>query len=198
MAFRRNAFCLLTEETARLQILAQLRTGFPDSDNFPFSPLPNMACDDQVTSMFKRTFHRSVNRYSNGPHRPLRTLAITLVAVFSVVAVGFPRLAAEQTLRPNVLLIMADDLGYSDLGCYGGEIQTPHLDSLAKNGLRFTQFYNTARCWPTRAMLMTGFYAQQVRRDALPGGGFTTAIKPYVLVIGNWLLRKASRGNFTT
>ncbi|MDA0725874.1 MAG: sulfatase-like hydrolase/transferase, partial [Verrucomicrobia bacterium] len=49
---------------------------------------------------------------------------------------------------PNVLLIMADDLGYSDLGCYGGEIETPHLDELAKNGLRFTQFYNTARCWP--------------------------------------------------
>ena len=70
---------------------------------------------------------------------------------------------------PNVLLIMADDLGYSDLGCYGGEIATPHLDGLAANGLRFTQFYNTARCWPTRAALLTGYYAQQVRRDTLPG-----------------------------
>ena len=70
---------------------------------------------------------------------------------------------------PNVLLIMADDMGYSDLGCYGGEIETPHLDELAKNGLRFTQFYNTARCWPTRAALLTGYYAQQVRRDRLPG-----------------------------
>ncbi|MAG94549.1 MAG: arylsulfatase [Planctomycetaceae bacterium] len=70
---------------------------------------------------------------------------------------------------PNVLLIMADDLGFSDLGCYGGEIETPHLDALAKNGLRFTQFYNTARCWPTRAALLTGYYAQQVRRDTLPG-----------------------------
>ena len=48
--------------------------------------------------------------------------------------------------RPNILLILADDLGYSDLGCYGGDIQTPNLDGLAKNGLRFTQFYNTARC----------------------------------------------------
>ncbi len=71
--------------------------------------------------------------------------------------------------KPNVLLILADDLGYSDLGCYGGEIETPNLDSIAKNGLQFTQFYNTARCWPTRGALMTGFYAQQIRRDSLPG-----------------------------
>ena len=71
--------------------------------------------------------------------------------------------------RPNVLLIMADDLGFSDLGCYGGEIETPNLDGLAAGGLRFTQFYNTARCWPTRAALLTGYYAQQVRRDTLPG-----------------------------
>jgi arylsulfatase A-like enzyme len=68
-----------------------------------------------------------------------------------------------------LIFILADDLGYSDLGCYGGEIETPHLDSLAKNGLRFTQFYNTARCWPTRGALLTGYYAQQIRRDALPG-----------------------------
>lgn len=76
--------------------------------------------------------------------------------------------------RPNILIILADDLGYSDLGCYGGEIQTPHLDKLAKNGLRFTQAYNTTRCWPSRAALLTGYYAQQVNRDKLPtlqGGG---------------------------
>jgi arylsulfatase len=70
---------------------------------------------------------------------------------------------------PNVLLILADDLGYSDVGCYGGEIETPHLDRLAANGLQFTQFYNTARCWPTRAAILTGYYAQQVRRDKIPG-----------------------------
>ncbi len=70
--------------------------------------------------------------------------------------------------RPNVLVILADDLGFSDLGCYGGEVATPHLDELAANGLRFTQFYNTARCWPTRAALLTGYYAQQVRRDTIP------------------------------
>lgn len=87
--------------------------------------------------------------------------------------------------KPNVLLILADDLGYSDLGCYGSEIDTPHLDALATDGLRFTQFYNTARCWPTRAAILTGYYAQQVGRDALPdvsgtgrGGGGARNSRP--------------------
>ncbi|MEE9369843.1 MAG: arylsulfatase [Sedimentisphaerales bacterium] len=71
--------------------------------------------------------------------------------------------------RPNIVLIMADDMGYSDLGCYGGEIQTPNLDKLAADGLRFTQFYNTARCCPTRASLMTGLYPHQT------GMGWMTA-----------------------
>lgn len=70
--------------------------------------------------------------------------------------------------KPNIVFILADDLGYSDPGCYGGEIKTPNLDSLAKSGLRFTQFYNTTRCWPTRGALLTGYYAQQIHRDALP------------------------------
>ncbi len=77
--------------------------------------------------------------------------------------------AAPAASRPNVVVILADDLGFSDLGCYGGEIATPNLDRLAADGLRFTQFYNTARCWPSRAALLTGYYAQQVRRDTLPG-----------------------------
>ncbi len=76
---------------------------------------------------------------------------------------------AATAKTPNVLLILADDLGYSDLGCYGGEIATPNLDRLAANGLRFTQFYNTARCWPTRGAMLTGYYAQQIRRDKIPG-----------------------------
>lgn len=76
---------------------------------------------------------------------------------------------AADPPRPNILVLFADDMGYSDLGCYGGEIATPNLDGLAKNGLRFTQFYNTARCWPSRAALLTGYYAQQVRRDTVPG-----------------------------
>lgn len=63
--------------------------------------------------------------------------------------------------QPNIILIMSDDMGWSDIGCYGGEIQTPHLDALAKDGIRFTQFYNTGRCCPTRASLLTGLYPHQ-------------------------------------
>lgn len=71
--------------------------------------------------------------------------------------------------KPNILFILADDLGYSDLGSYGGEIQTNNLDALATSGLRFTSFYNNGRCWPSRASLLTGYHAQQIRRDKLPG-----------------------------
>ncbi|RMH61304.1 MAG: arylsulfatase [Bacteroidetes bacterium] len=63
--------------------------------------------------------------------------------------------------RPNIVIILADDLGYSDIGAYGGEVRTPHLDALAQNGVRFTQFYNAARCCPTRASLLTGLYPHQ-------------------------------------
>ncbi|OWK37506.1 Choline-sulfatase [Fimbriiglobus ruber] len=86
-----------------------------------------------------------------------------------VLLVAVLRVPAAEPTKPNVLLILADDLGFSDVGCYGGEIDTPNLDALAKDGLRFTQFYNTARCWPTRAAILTGYYAQQVRRDTVPG-----------------------------
>ena len=83
--------------------------------------------------------------------------------------------------KPNIVVILVDDMGYSDLGCYGSEINTPNLDRLAAGGVRFTQFYNTARCCPTRASLLTGLYPHQAgvghmtdaRRDAdgkpLPG-----------------------------
>jgi len=60
--------------------------------------------------------------------------------------------------QPNIVLIMLDDMGYSDLGCYGGEIQTPNIDKLARNGVRFSQFYNSGRCCPTRASMLTGLY----------------------------------------
>jgi arylsulfatase A-like enzyme len=63
--------------------------------------------------------------------------------------------------KPNIILIMSDDMGYSDVGCYGGEIETPHLDRLAAQGLRFTQFYNAARCCPTRASVLTGLYPHE-------------------------------------
>jgi arylsulfatase len=76
--------------------------------------------------------------------------------------------------RPNILLILVDDMGYSDLGCYGGEMDTPAIDRLASNGLRYAQFYNSARCWPTRAALLSGYYPQQINRDSVldvKGGG---------------------------
>ncbi|RAJ10227.1 arylsulfatase [Arenibacter echinorum] len=100
----------------------------------------------------------------------IKILAISSIAIF---ALGFGlrdtiwskkvetiSMLKEQN-RPNIILIMADDMGYSDIGCYGGEIKTPNLDNLAANGLRFSQFYNTSRCCPTRASLLTGLYPAQ-------------------------------------
>ncbi len=102
----------------------------------------------------------------------LHTIAtFILTGLLASLSTGDCICASETTFKsvPNIVLILADDLGYSDLGCYGAEIETPHLDGLAANGLRFTQFYNTARCWPTRGALLTGYYAQQIRRDSVPG-----------------------------
>jgi arylsulfatase A-like enzyme len=89
--------------------------------------------------------------------------ALVLTVVFATAT--HPNAIAVAPARPNIVVILADDLGFSDLGCYGGEIETPHVDDLARNGLRFTQAYNTARCWPSRAALLTGYYPQQVNRD---------------------------------
>lgn len=104
---------------------------------------------------------------------PKRT---TLLFVCVVLDLSFLNTVyATPNKSPNIILIMADDLGFSDLGCYGSEIKTPHLDQLAKEGLRFSQFYNTGRCCPTRASLMTGLYPHQAgmgwmtRNDKLPG-----------------------------
>ncbi len=87
--------------------------------------------------------------------------------------------------RPNIIIVLVDDMGYSDIGCYGGEIETPHLDKLAAEGLRFTQFYNSGRCCPTRASLMTGLHPHQVgigHMTAPPGEplGFTGAYQGYL------------------
>ncbi len=96
--------------------------------------------------------------------RPYHIYYIFLIA--TVICLGCsspkPERDNEKKVRPNILLILADDLGWSDLGCYGSEVATPNLDQLAYDGLRFTQFYNTAKCFPSRAALLTGQYAQQV------------------------------------
>lgn len=82
--------------------------------------------------------------------------------------------------RPNVVLIMADDMGYSDVGCYGGEINTPNIDQLAADGLRFTQFYNTGRCCPTRASLMTGLYPHEAGLGHMVYGDKGPGYHPYL------------------
>ena len=85
-----------------------------------------------------------------------------LLLAWPALAVGYADDAgAAGPARPNVVVVLADDMGYSDLGCYGGELSTPNLDALAAGGVRFTQFYNTARCCPTRASLLTGLYPHQ-------------------------------------
>lgn len=108
-----------------------------------------------------------------------KILGLTILGLTMAITLGLCQAQGAAADRPNVIIILADDLGFSDLGCYGSEIATPHLDQLAANGLQFTQFYNTGRCWPTRAAVMTGYYAQQVRRDAMPGiRGGARAVRP--------------------
>ena len=89
------------------------------------------------------------------------SLAILLVNSWFAGILLVTSVADAAPEKPNIVIIMADDMGFSDLGCYGGEIQTPHLDGLAAGGLRFTHFYNTGRCCPTRASLLTGLYPHQ-------------------------------------
>ncbi|MCA9249263.1 MAG: arylsulfatase [Planctomycetales bacterium] len=88
---------------------------------------------------------------------PIRVLTASIAILTTLNAINFAT-AAE---RPNIVLVMVDDMGFSDIGCYGSEIPTPNLDRLAAGGLRFTQFYNTGRCCPTRAALLTGLYSHQ-------------------------------------
>lgn len=93
--------------------------------------------------------------------KPYQAWIISLATLGMMAPSGFHSVRAADAPRPNILLILADDLGFSDLGCYGSEIATPNLDRLADKGLRFTQFYNCARCCPTRAALLTGLYPHQ-------------------------------------
>lgn len=90
------------------------------------------------------------------------------VSVFCAIAILYSAAFAAPPAKPNIIVILVDDMGFSDLGCFGSEISTPNLDALAADGLRFTQFYNTGRCCPTRASLLTGLYPHQA------GMGFMT------------------------
>jgi arylsulfatase len=90
-----------------------------------------------------------------------RLFAAALMIVF------VPHMLAAQQARPNIIIILADDMGFSDPGCFGGEIHTPNIDQLASHGVRFSQFYNMARCCPTRASLLTGLYPHQAGVGAM-------------------------------
>ena len=119
--------------------------------------------------------------------RKLTTISALLLLIFSLGGLA-------RAERPNIVLIMADDLGFSDLGCYGSEIETPNLDALAANGLRFTQFYNTAKCHSSRVSLLTGLYCDQAGgaklnhgatiAEVLSRGGYFTAM------VGKWHLNQ--------
>lgn len=119
----------------------------------------------------------------------MKHIPMLLIVVLLTPMAALNAAAATSTPKPNIVFILADDLGYSDLGCYGGEIATPNLDSLAYDGLRFTQFYNTTRCWPSRGALLTGYYAQQIHRDALPdlSGGIRGVRQPWARLLPDFL-----------
>ena len=93
---------------------------------------------------------------------------IRFVLIVLAMGIGFIGNTLDAA-RPNIVLVMADDMGYTDIGCYGSEIDTPVLDKLASNGVRFTQSYNTSRCCPTRAALLTGLYSHQAGIGLMTG-----------------------------
>lgn len=112
---------------------------------------------------------------------PSPTKTIRLILVGSLLWVGWFAAFAADRQKPNIVLIMADDMGFSDIGCYGSEIPTPNLDALAAGGLRFTQFYNTARCSPTRAALLTGLHPHQAGMGRLAEiGGNAPQVEGYL------------------
>lgn len=120
--------------------------------------------------------------------------AMKRLLIILTLAIGLLHPAPAAESRPNIVLIMADDLGFADLGCYGSEIRTPNLDALAKGGLRFSQFYNTAKCHSSRVSLLTGLYCNQAGSETLARGatiaevmksaGYSTAMT------GKWHLTK--------
>ncbi|MDP6526633.1 MAG: arylsulfatase [Kiritimatiellia bacterium] len=110
-----------------------------------------------------------------------RILIVTIcVLAAAVMAFAAPESKNEGT-RPNIIVILLDDMGYSDLGAYGGEVRTPNIDRLAGNGLRFTQNYNSARCCPSRASLLTGLYSHQAGIANFTGGDQTAKRGPAYL-----------------
>lgn len=117
-----------------------------------------------------------------------------LRATFSVFLLLTVTFSIQADDRPNIVLIMADDLGFSDIGCYGSEIPTPNLDALANNGLRFTQFYNTSKCHSSRVSLLTGLYCDQAGSESLSRGATIAEVLKqagyFTAMSGKWHLSK--------
>ena len=96
--------------------------------------------------------------------------SIVVILLFTIVGVSCQhgkqsakevKSKVSKTEKPNVIVILTDDLGWSDIGCFGSEVSTPNLDRMGSQGIRFTQMYNTSKCFPSRACLLTGLYSQQ-------------------------------------
>jgi len=130
----------------------------------------------------------------------LRTAGFGAAAVLAGCRAAESR-ATAPAKRPNIVLIMSDDMGFSDLGCYGGEIATPTLDGLASRGIRFTQFYNTARCCPTRASLISGLYQHQAGIGHMMGDkglpGYRGDLSSHCVTIAE-VLKSAGYGTYMT
>jgi len=116
----------------------------------------------------------------------LKTLSVG--AVCSAVGGGSLFAARPKAAKPNILVILSDDMGFSDMGCYGGEVETPNLDALAANGVRFTEFYGTARCWPTRATLMSGRYSNMLHDSQVSIAEVLKPVGYQTAMVGKWHL----------
>ncbi|MEM8681343.1 MAG: sulfatase-like hydrolase/transferase, partial [Planctomycetota bacterium] len=127
-------------------------------------------------------------------------ISFTFAVVFCGLLIGWPAAGVAHAAddgfpsdkRPNIVVLFADDLGYSDIGCFGGEIETPNLDALAANGVRLTQFYNTGRCCPSRASLLTGLYPHEAGMGLMvyrnyPGKGYRGHLNDQCVTFGDVL-----------
>ncbi|MCP4314366.1 MAG: arylsulfatase [Bacteroidetes bacterium] len=128
--------------------------------------------------------------------RQLYYLKRSIALIISGLVLSSCTLKNEKTNpRPNIIVILSDDMGFSDLGCYGGEIETPNLDRLAENGLRFTEFYGTARCWPTRATLMSGRYSDRLSSSQVTIAELLKTVDYQTSLTGKWHLSKTATDN---
>ena len=128
------------------------------------------------------------------------TTLVLLFILSTEITLGSETSDKEPAERPNIIIILSDDVGFSDIGCYGGEINTPNLDALANRGIRFSQFYNTARCCPTRASLLTGLHPHQAGMGYMQGRslGNSVAYQNYLRADRKTIAEIMKQGGYTT